>query len=83
MRAKPRRVLKPDNFRYLADKVVAPLLQALSCIPHPDQRLSLRRAEHRRRPSLDQATEQVRIDVASPLLQIAHHKQEYRDEAAA
>ena len=44
----------PDNFKWLADKVVAPLLRALMCIPPRDKRLYLRRADHPRRPGLDQ-----------------------------
>ena len=44
----------PDNFKWLPDKVVAPLLRALMCIPPRDKRLYLRRADHPRRPGLDQ-----------------------------
>ena len=54
MPANPRRVPRLENFRYLPDKIVVPLLHALSCIPHPDRRLILQRADHPRMPGHDQ-----------------------------
>jgi hypothetical protein len=33
-KAKRRRVLKAENFRYLPDMIAAPLMHALTCIPH-------------------------------------------------
>jgi hypothetical protein len=50
----PKSCSVPDNFKWLPDRVVAPLLRALMCVPPQDKRLYLRRAEHPRRPGLDQ-----------------------------
>ena len=49
----------PDNFKWLPDKVVAPLLRALLCIPPRDMRLYLRRADLRAGPPASAAADDV------------------------
>ena len=44
----------PDNFKWLPHDIVQPLLRALMCIQPRDSKLYLRRADHPRRPGLDQ-----------------------------
>jgi hypothetical protein len=51
---KPLRKRGEQNFRRLPDDVAAQLLRALECIPAPQERLALQRADQPRPPGFDQ-----------------------------